>query len=450
MAAGLKIVLVGGGSTTWTPGLMGKILGHPALAGSHIFLHDIDAEALDLTYPLALMHKERLGSACTFEQSTDLSRALDGADYVLVTISTGGLASMRPDVEIPERYGIYQCVGDTTGPGGLLRTLRNVPVFDHLSREMRRLCPDAWMLNLSNPLSALTRVANQNGIRALGLCHGVLGVAREYAGFFGVPLSRCAYVNTGIDHCSWFTDFRVEGRDAWDILNERGLADWLAKSPSDAAQDPVFAPLYRERVGIMVGRTLGALPAIGDRHLTEFLPTFLQGSDNVARYGLVRTTIDERAENYARKRASIRRVLAGEEALQVAEPTDVLGERQSDDVGSWIAALQGHVAIEDNLNAPNIGQIPQLPLGATVETRGVLDGAGFHPLASPMPPQIEAIVRPHVLREELSIEAALEGSVDKALAVLATDPLLVRPEDAGPMLQEMIAATKAWLPQFPG
>jgi len=164
----------------------------------------------------------------------------------------------------------------------------------------------------------------------------------------------------------------------------------------------------------------------------------------------VRTTIDERAENYARKRASIRRVLAGEEALQVAEPTDVLGERQSDDVGSWIAALQGHVAIEDNLNAPNIGQIPQLPLGATVETRGVLDGAGFHPLASPMPPQIEAIVRPHVLREELSIEAALEGSVDKALAVLATDALLVRPEDAGPMLQEMIAATKAWLPQLPG
>jgi len=98
MAAGLKIVLVGGGSTTWTPGLVGKILGHPALAGSHIFLHDIDAEALDLTYRLALMHKERLGSACTFEQSTDLSRALDGADYVLVTISTGGLASMRPDV----------------------------------------------------------------------------------------------------------------------------------------------------------------------------------------------------------------------------------------------------------------------------------------------------------------------------------------------------------------
>jgi alpha-galactosidase/6-phospho-beta-glucosidase family protein len=446
--ANLKIVLVGGGSTTWTPGLVGKILANRHLHGAHVFLHDIDAPALELTYRLSQMYKERLGSACTFERSTDLDAALAGADYVLVTISTGGLQSMRPDLEIPEKYGIYQCVGDTVGPGGLVRALRNVPVFDHMARSMARLCPDAWMLNLSNPLSALTRVVNQNGVRALGLCHGVLGVARDFAGFFGVPLARCAYVNSGIDHCAWFTEMRVDGRDAWELLEERGLSRWLAKAPAEAAKDETFAPLFRERVGIMVGRELGALPAIGDRHLTEFLPTFLQGEENVARYGLVRTSIADRAENYARKRASIGRILSGEEPLVVAEPTDVLGERQSDDVGAWIAALEGKIAIEDNLNAPNIGQVPQLPLGAIVETRGVLDGAGYHPLASPMPPQIEAIVRPHVLREELTIEAALEGSFDKALAVLASDPLLVRPESARPMLEEMIAATRAWLPQF--
>ena len=446
--ANLKIVLVGGGSTTWTPGLVGKILGNTDLAGSHVFLHDIDAEALSLTYQLSLMVKERLGSSCTFEQSTDLERALEGADYVLVTISTGGLQSMRADLEIPEKYGIYQCVGDTVGPGGLMRALRNVPVFDQMAKAMARICPHAWMLNLSNPLSALTRVVNMNGVRALGLCHGVLGVARDFARFFGAPLVRCAYVNTGIDHCAWFTEMYVDGRSAWDILEERGLGAWLAKCPSEAAEDETFAPLYRERVGIMVGRELGALPAIGDRHLTEFLPTFLQGQDNVERYGLVRTSIADRAENYARKRASILRILSGEEPLQVAEPTDVLGERQSDDVGSWIAALEGKISIEDNLNAPNMGQIPQLPLGAIVETRGVLDGAGPHPLASPMSPQIEAIVRPHVLREELTIESALEGSFAKALAVLASDPLLVRPETARPMLEEMISATRAWLPQF--
>jgi alpha-galactosidase/6-phospho-beta-glucosidase family protein len=446
--ANVKIVLVGGGSITWTPGLVGKILAQRHLDGAHIVLHDIDEQALESTYRLSLMHKEKMGSACTFEQTTDLDRALDGADYVLVAISTGGLLSMRPDLEIPEKYGIYQTVGDTTGPGGLSRALRNVPVFDRLAKAMLRHCPDAWMLNLTNPLSALTRTVNRNGIKALGLCHGILGVARSYAQFFGVPMSQLAYVNSGIDHCAWFTHMAVDGRDAREILAERGLDEWLCLPPQEAEQDETFAPLARLRVGLMVARDLGVLPAIGDRHLTEFLPTFLQG-DNVERYGLVRTTIADRQANYDRKRAEIQRVLSGETPLVVAEPTDVLGERQADDVGSWIAALEGKTLVEDNLNAPNIGQIPQLPLGAIVETRGVLDGTGFHPLASPLPPQLEAIVRPHALREEMTIDAALEGDFDKALAVLVTDPLLVRPDDARPMLEEMIAATRAWLPQFP-
>ena len=340
-------------------------------------------------------------------------------------------------------------MGDTTGPGGLVRALRNVPVFHHLAQAMIQHCPDAWMLNLTNPLSALTRTVNRNGIKTLGLCHGILGVAREYARFLGVPASRLAYVNSGIDHCSWFTHMTVDGRDAWEILRERGVDEWLSLPTAQAAEDEAFAPLARLRVGLTVGRNLGALPAIGDRHLTEFLPTFLQGKENVERYGLVRTTIADRAANYDAKRAEIHRVLSGEEPLVVAEPTDVLGERQADDVGAWIAALEGKTVIEDNLNAPNIGQVPQLPLGAIVETRGVLDGAGFHPLASPLPPQLEAIVRPHVLREELTLGAALEGDFDKALTILSSDPLLVRPEDARPMLEEMIAATRAWLPQFP-
>ena len=120
----------------------------------------------------------------------------------------------------------------------------------------------------------------------------------------------------------------------------------------------------------------------------------------------------------------------------------------SDDVGGWIAALSGGPPIEDNLNAPNRGQIPQLPLDAVVETRGVLDATGYHPLASPMPPALAAVVEPHAIRQELTVEAAVEGSADKALAALITDPLGGRPENAGAMLGEMMAATRAWLPQF--
>ncbi len=429
--ANIKITLVGAGSYGWGPGVLGNLLGNRALDGCQVTLHDLNPEALGLNYRLACQYRELAGSRINFEQSTDLAAALSGADYVLVTISTGGLKTMRVDLEVPERYGIFQ----------------TVPVFLQLARAMERHCPKAWMLSFSNPLSALTRVVNkETSIRALGLCHGVTNVAREYAAFFGVSLNDCHYVNTGIDHFSWFTEFRVSGRSVFERLGEMGIEEWLALPPSEAKDDPRFGTLFRLRNGLALGRVLGAIPAIGDRHLVEFLPTYLQGAENVARYGLVRTTIEDRAQGYEAGRARIERMLRGEEKLAVRQSTDVVGERLSDDVAAWITALEGGRVIEDNLNAPNEGQIPQLPLGAIVETRGVLDGTGVRPMASPLPKAIEALVVPQVLREELTVEAAVEGSFSKALQVLATDPLVSGIETARPMLEEMLAANREWLP----
>lgn len=447
--ADLKITLVGGGSFAWAPGLVGDFLGNKGLAGARVVLHDLNPEPLVLAHQLALKYQQLTGFPITFERTTDPAAALDGADFVVVTISTGGLRTMRPDLEIPEKYGIFQTVGDTCGPGGLSRALRNVPVFLRMAQEMERRCPDAWMLNVSNPLCALTRaVTRETGIKALGLCHGVTGVARTYARFFGAELAECSYVNTGIDHCSWFTDFRVRGRCAQEMLRERGIDAWLAKPPAEAKQDPEFGALYDLRCGLLLWRHFGALPAIGDRHLVEFFPTFLQGQDNVTRYGLVRTSIADRERYYANARARIERLLSGEEKLEIQEATDVVGERQSDDIAAWIVALRGGQPVEDNLNAPNLGQVPELPRGAIVETRGVLDGSGFHPLVSPLPQALVPVVLPHVAREELTVEAALEGSFEKALAVLASDPLLMGIENARPMLEELLAANRDWLPQF--
>jgi alpha-galactosidase/6-phospho-beta-glucosidase family protein len=182
------------------------------------------------------------------------------------------------------------------------------------------------------------------------------------------------------------------------------------------------------------------LPAIGDRHLVEFLPGFLGSLEQIERHGLVRTSIADRQRSRDQARARLERQLGGHEELALPQG--------SDDVAGWVAALAGGPPIEDNLNAPNRGQIPQLPAEAVVETRGLLDGAGFHPLVSPLPPALEAIVRPHVLREELSVEAALEGSFAKALAALTTDPLLPHPDCARPLLEELIAGTRPWLPRF--
>jgi len=285
-------------------------------------------------------------------------------------------------------------------------------------------------------------VNKETGIRALGLCHGIRNRIPFYAGLGEASVADCHYVNTGIDHCSWFTDFQVRGQPLADILREKGIEEWLCKSPPEAKEDPVFAPLAEFRCGLLLGQQLGALPAIGDRHLTEFFPTFLRGQENVDKFGLVRTTIPDRERSYAEAKARNERWASGEEELPAVQ-----GSASNDNVGGWMAALSGGQPVEDNLNAPNIGQVPQLPAGAIVETRGVLDATGYRPLVSPLTPALEAVVRPHVLREELTVEAALEGSFEKTLAVLATDPL-VEPGQARPLLEELLAATREWLPQF--
>ena len=445
----VKIALVGAGSYSWGPTVLGNLLSKPHLDGCQVVLHDLNPEALALNFELARRYQEVSGAPVSFEQTTEQKAALEGADYVVVTISTGGLKTMRPDLEIPEKYGIFQTVGDTTGPGGLSRALRNVPIFLSMARNMEELCPDAWLINLSNPLAALTRaVTKETGVRAIGSCHGVGGVARSYARFFSATLEQCAYVNTGIDHCSWFTDLIVGDRQALDLLTDMGVDEWLALSPEQARESETFGELYPLRCGIMLGREIGALPAIGDRHLCEFLPTFLQSQESVAAWGLVRTTIADRQGHYASARARIERMLSGEEPIKVIRGTDVVGAGHRDDVGGWIVALEGGPAVEDNLNVPNLGQIPQLPLDAIVETRGLLDATGIRPIASPMPPAIEAIVRPHVLREELTVEAAVEGDFDKAVAALALDPLVASPDLARPMLRELMQANREWLPQF--
>ena len=436
-----KIVFVGGGSFAWTPRLFSNILQTESLRDTAVVLFDLNAEPLDLTYRLASRLAESVGSKVKLEQTTDRGVAFDGADFIIVTITTGGLAAMAHDLAIPERYGIYQTVGDTVGPGGLLRALRNVPVFLELAQAMEEACPDAWMLNCSNPLSALTRViTRETSIRTVGVCHGVREIARQFAQHFKQPLESCAFTNAGIDHCAWFTRFNVDGISAMELLVEQGVDEWLVLPPDEAESDARFSDLYGVRCGIALGRKLGALPAIQDRHLVEFFPGYLNSEEVIAAHGLVRSSIADREAKRAAARGRVERHLANSETLELYHTED--------DVAGWIAALCGGPFLEDNLNAVNRGQIPQLPDGAVVETRGLLDNAGEHPLVTPLTDQLEAVVRPHALREELAVDAALEGSFDKALAATTTDPLLNDTRNARPMLEEMIAATKQWLPRF--
>jgi alpha-galactosidase len=195
----LKIVHVGAGSFAWTPHLYGNLFGSEPLRSSELVMFDLNPEPLELTYQLALKLKEASGFATTVRRTGDQEEAFADADFVLVTITTGGLRAMEADLTIPEKYGLTMTVGDTGGPCGLMRALRGVPVYLQMGLAMERLCPQAWMLNASNPLCALTRVVNkETSIRALGVCHGVRNRVRMLADFFQCPLDRCHFLNTGM------------------------------------------------------------------------------------------------------------------------------------------------------------------------------------------------------------------------------------------------------------
>ena len=184
----MQITIIGGGSYQWTPELLADLLGTESLRGAHYVLEDIDPAPLAKMEALAGKVGEALGARATFATTTDQRRALDGADFVIVTISTGGFDSMAVDLDVPARYGIRQSVGDTVGPGGINRSLRNIPVLVGVGEDMGKICPDAWLLNITNPMTCLTRaVCRQTAVKTVGLCHEVGNWTMDLAIALGKP-----------------------------------------------------------------------------------------------------------------------------------------------------------------------------------------------------------------------------------------------------------------------
>jgi len=206
-----KIVLVGGGSVNWTPTLACDLFLRKGLAGSCLTLVDIDSDAAQLLEAYCTRLAAHAGTGWTVEVS-DLDAALDGAFSVSVSISTGDLEAMAVDYHVPEAFGIYHTVSDTVGPGGISRTLRNVPVFIDLADRMEKYCPDAWMVHVTNPLTQITRaVCRTSSIRCAGLCHNYAGTISFLADFLGAAPQEITAVSVGVNHGTWLKDIRCKG-----------------------------------------------------------------------------------------------------------------------------------------------------------------------------------------------------------------------------------------------
>jgi alpha-galactosidase len=449
----MQVTIIGGGSYQWTPKLVVDLLRVPALAGMHLVLEDIDPAPLEKLGAYARIASDHLQVPATVETTTDQRAALSGADFVVVTISTGGFEAMAVDLDVPAGHGIRQSVGDSVGPGGINRSLRNVPILVGIGRDMEQLCPDAWMLNLTNPMSCLTRaVCRETGVRAVGLCHEVGNFCMDLAIALGKPHTAVRPVVSGVNHFPVVCELDVDGTDGFKVLAE--IVDQLggigAIGPDPDRPEPApfsvedFATRHFLKLTLL--DRYGALPAAGDRHLAEFLPSVLTESSGWgAAWGIGLTPIALRRTHQDEFVAEVEAVIGGRAEV----PNWDSGEM----VAPVIDSLLTGTVRELPLNVPNSGQCPDVQEGAVVESMCVVDDGGIRGRdRARLPAPLAELVRRHAAVHELTVTAALSGDRAQARAAFALDPLAGRGDLVAmeAMVDELLSGTARWLPRFPG
>lgn len=427
----IKIAYIGGGSKLWARSFMQDL----ALAegiGGQVALYDIDTAAAERNRIIAekIHAKPEAVSHFTYTVSPTLQSALTGADFVLISILLGTFREMRSDVHAPEKYGIYQPVGDTVGPGGVLRAMRTLPIYEEFAKAIQEYCPDAWVLNLTNPMSACVKVLYDTfpGIKAFGCCHEVFHTQdllccalRELKGIH-VTRSEIYTDACGINHFTWITQARYQDMDLLALLTEfmeRHPDGFYENGPVDAWKTNPFA--YGNLVKNELFRRYGALAAAGDRHLVEFLNNdwFLSGPESADEWHFALTTVDFREENQRRQIADSVAMAQGTLDVPLAPSGEALVE--------LLQAILGLKTVVSNVNLPNQGQMPGLPIGSIVETNCVFTNGMVNPItANPLPAGALALVQRNCANINLTCEGIRERNMDKLLAAFMNQPLCSR------------------------
>ena len=396
------IVIVGAGSVEFTRELLGDILSFPELGSVRIVLHDIDVERLETAEAIARATAHAAGAQPEVVASTDRRHALDGADYVINVIQVGMHEATVRDFEIPAKYGLTQTIADTIGVGGIFRGLRTFPVLADIARDMEQVCPDAWLLNYTNPMAMnvtfLHHIAPR--LKVLGLCHSVYWTMVGLCDLVDVPYDDVSYWSAGVNHQAWVLRWERGGRDLYPLLDQRIASD---------------AEL-RRRVRVDMYRRLGYYPTETSEHSSEYVPWYLRHPDEVDR---LRISIGEYVSISEANLAEYRRVraeLADTETLPI-------------DNGSTEYAPQVIHSMETGTtrvisgNVVNDGLITNLPDGVAVEVPTMLDALGAHPMAvGDLPPQCAALNRGFLGPVDLTVRAAVGGDPRLVRAAAMVDP----------------------------
>lgn len=425
-----RIAFMGAGSVVFTRQLIADLLGFDDLGPVEVALHDIDRQRLDVAEGTALQLAERFGRPLTVSTHLDRRAALAGADFVIDMVQIGGVEATRRDLEIPARHGLLQTIGDTTGVGGVFRALRTFPFLSALTADMRELCPDAVLLNYTNPMAMNIWWASvvAPDVKALGLCHSVYWTAHDLAELVGVPVDETVHRAAGVNHQSWLLEWTHEGRDLYPLLEQRIAAD----------------PELQRRVRVEMFRRVGFYPTETSEHSSEYLSWFLRSPEQVERFRLEPLEYlgisDENVAEYHR----------AQEALRTGADLPVEGGA-AEYAPQVIHSLVTGTPREVHANVPNAGLIDNLPQGAVVEVPTLVGPDGIRPVPmGALPVQCAAVNRPYVSVAELTVEAMRTGDPRLLRQAVLVDPnasSTLTPEQIWQLCDELVEAHGDLLPE---
>lgn len=452
----LQIAYIGGGSRGWAWTFMTDLSMDDSLSGT-IRLYDIDEEAAKWNETIGNHLSARPDTIGKWDYTTcrTIGEALTGADFVVISILPGTFDEMQSDVHLPERLGIYQSVGDTAGPGGIIRALRTLPMFVDIAEAIKKYSPDAWVINYTNPMTLCVKTLYHvfPEIKAFGCCHEVFGTQKVLKGIVEETMGienvdrRDIMVNVqGINHFTWFDQASYKGIDLFPVYR-----DYIEKHFEEGYNEPdknwansTFACAHRVKMDLF--NRYGLIAAAGDRHLAEFMPgdEYLKDPETVTSWKFGLTTVDWRKEDLKNRLAKSARLVKGEEEIEL---------KPSGEEGILlIKALCGLERVVSNVNIPNTNlQIPNLPSYAVVETNAVFSRNSIKPvIAGKLDEGVKNLIMPHVENHEYTLKAALECDREMVYKAFLNDPLVkgrANEEDVKKLADDMIANTMTYLPE---
>ena len=437
-----KITIVGAGAYVFPLTEIRDVLSFSALQDSTICMFDVNAERNNRNAVGVKKMIEGYDLPTKLQVTTDRKEAVDGTDFFICTFQVGGIEAYGYDVNIPRKYGVDQCVGDTFGPGGIFRGLRSLEALKVLAKDIKEMCPDALFIQYANPMAINSTGMSRLGVKNIGFCHSVQGTSQMLAREMELPYEDCSFIVAGLNHQAWFIDFRYKGKDVIPLLRKTMMEKHLSGKDRGEESDELYAG-GSERVRTEIMRLTGYFHTESSAHASEYLAYFRKNPEMVLDYQPNRWDYYQICS-------------AHDEEDRVAKFIEQIGQRKltpSHEYGAWVidSMTTGTLRLVHG-SVPNTGSITNLPSDVSMEVPVLVDREGLRPqVVGDIPPACAAVSMTAVNQVKLAVEASLTEDRDLVYASVALDPLtsamLTLPQ-IRKMVDEMLEAEKQWLPPF--